>query len=129
MKAGDTWEFNSKEEMETFINHYESYRTQRQQLSSDNSQSYVIYLALTDGFIDPPRKADKSSLTGGISTKAKADAGLRAGKDGNGQKSVNLNTGIYVKAQADQNYTRQNDNRKGHEGEHTDTVKYSGSIS
>ena len=42
VKAGDTWEFNSKEEMETFINHYESYRIQRQQLSSDNSQSYVI---------------------------------------------------------------------------------------
>ena len=129
VKAGDTWEFSSKKEMEAFVNHYESYRIQRQQFSSDNSQSYAIYLALTGGFIDPPRKADKSSLTGGISLKAKADAGLRAGKDGNGKKSVNLNTGIYVKPQADQNYTRQNDNRKGHEGEHTDTVKYSGSIS
>lgn len=129
VKAGDTWEFNSKEEMETFVNHYESYRIQRQQLSSDNSQSYVIYLALTGGFIDPPRKADKSSISGGISTKVKADAGLRAGTDGDGKKSVNLNTGIYAKAQADKNYTSQKDNRKGHEGEHTDTVKYSGSIS
>ncbi|WP_143222851.1 hypothetical protein, partial [Actinomyces oris] len=37
VKSGDTWEFNSKEEMETFINHYESYRIQRQQLSLDLS--------------------------------------------------------------------------------------------
>ena len=80
----------------------------------------MIYLAITDGYLDAPRKADKSSISGGISTKVKADAGLRAGTDGDGKKSVNLNTGLYAKAEASQTYTRQDDNRKGHEGEHTE---------
>ena len=128
VKAGDTWEFNSKEEMEAFVKHYKDYRFQQEQLSSGDL-SYMIYLTITDGYLDAPRKADKSSISGGISAKVKSDAGLRAGTDGDGKKSVNLNTGIYAKAQADKNYTSQKDNRKGHEGEHTDTVKYSGSIS
>jgi hypothetical protein len=114
--------------MEAFVKHYKDYRFQQEQLSSGDL-SYMIYLTITDGYLDPPRKADKSSISGGISAKVKADAGLRAGTDGDGKKSVNLNTGIYAKAQADKNYTSQKDNRKGHEGEHTDTVKYSGSIS
>lgn len=128
VKAGDTWEFNSKDEMEAFVKHYKDYRFQQEQLSSGDL-SYMIYLTITDGYLDAPRKADKSSISGGISTKVKADAGLRAGTDGGGKKSVNLNAGIYAKAQADKNYNTQKDNRKGHEGEHTDTVKYSGSIS
>ena len=41
VKAGDTWEFNSKEEMEAFVKHYKDYRFQQEQLSSDNSMSYM----------------------------------------------------------------------------------------
>ena len=128
-QKGDTWEFESKEDMEKFIAHYREYRAQQDTLKmSPTSALYAISLSWSNSWVEPPRKADKSSLSDGISGKAKADAGLRAGTDGNGKKSVNLNTGVYVRAQAGSNYTRQNDNRKGHEGEHTETVAYSGSI-
>lgn len=128
-QKGDTWEFNSEAEMEAFIAHYRDYRAQQDTLKMrPDSIYYALSLSWSDKWVDPPRKADKSSLSEGISKKIKTDAGLRAGKDGNGKKSVNLNTGVYVKAQSDSNYTRQNDNRKDHKGEHTETVAYSGSI-
>ena len=128
VKKGDTWEFKSEAEMNAFIKQFQDYRNHQRRLSSDTTGAYAMYLSLWGKWPEPPQKSDRSSFSFDISGKAKAEGGARAGKDGDGKKSVNLNTGLYAKAEAGQTYTRQDDNRKGHEGEHTDTVTYSGSI-
>ena len=128
VKAGDTWEFNSEQEMKAFLKDYEAYRIQQMQITNDTSGGYALYLALSNGWLEPPRSSDKTSISGGFQAKANGNAGARLGKDTDTDSSVDLNIGLYAEAKAGKEYARQTDRRKGHEGEYTDTVTYSGSI-
>ena len=58
------------------------------------------------------------------------DAGLRVGKDNEetGEKSTNLNAGLYAKASHGESATLTFDHRPGHEGEYSLTTTYEGTI-
>jgi hypothetical protein len=128
VKKGDTWEFDSEADMDAFLKQLSDYRTQQSELRNMQTGFYAMYLTSSGKWVNAPRNSDKSSLSVDISGKVGMDGGLRVGNDEDGKKSVNLNSNIYIKTQVGQNYTHQKDNRKGHEGEYTDTISYSGSI-
>ena len=130
VKGGDTWNFDSEEEMNAFINQYNEHRMQQQMLASEGGAGYALYLWMTDGYVSPPRTADKRSTTLKVEGKANFDAGLRVGKDDpkTGDQSVNLNAGLYAQASLSGAYTHTKDLRPGHENEFSETVTYSGSI-
>lgn len=127
VSLGDTWEFESEDEMQEFIDEYNAYRAQQQALANDSGGGYAIYLTLSDGYLDPPRGADKTAVSGKVEVGASGKVGLQMGV-GNGKDPKGLNEGLYGKAKVGEEYSRQYDRRKGREGEFTETIKYSGSI-
>ena len=128
IKSGDTWEFGSEEEMNAFIKGYEEYRFNV--LRSRFDPFYAGYTLFTGDYPKPPRPADKTSLTFKAEALANGDAGLRLGKDNKetGEKSLNLNAGVYAKASGSKSFTRTEDHRPGHEGEYSLTYGYEGTI-
>ncbi|SDN10433.1 hypothetical protein [Actinomyces ruminicola] len=125
VSVGDTWNFDSEEGMQQFIDDYYAYRMQQQQLADPNAGGgYAIYLLLSDGYVDPPRAADKTTVSGKIQGSVAGKFGAGIG----GDKQTGLDIGTYGKASVGTQYSRQNDNRPGHEGEFTETIAYSGSL-
>lgn len=128
VNLGDTWDFDSEEEMKQFIDNYNAYRLQQQQLANpDSGIGTAIYLWITGGYVDPPRAADKTSIAGKVEGSVTAKLGLQMNQ-GDGSDPKGLNVGAYGKAKVEGEYSRQTDRRPGHEGEYTETIKYSGSI-
>jgi len=128
VKSGDTWEFDSEEEMQTFIDDYSTYRIQQQNLSRKTGLDYAFYLRSIDNANPPPRSADKTSVGGGFTGKGNVTAGARFGEDTDTDRSFNPNIGVHADVSGEDSHTRQTDHREGHEGEYTDTTTYSGSI-
>ena len=133
--AGDTWIFESKPEMDAFVQQLNAYRIQQQNLTASGVagmgiSGYPAYLALTDGFVDPPRAPDQRSTTIKVDGKVNANWNARVGTDNpvTGQESVNTGVGTYVEGQLGQSMTTKRDHRPGHKGEFTETVSYSGSF-
>lgn len=128
VNMGDTWNFDSEAEMQQFMDDYSAYRMQQQQLADPyGGAGYSIYLLLSDSFVDPPRAADKTTVAGKVDASVTAKLGLQM-NPGDGSDPKGLNIGAYGKAKVGGEYSRQSDKRKGHEGEYTETIKYSGSI-
>lgn len=126
-KVGETWEFDSEEEMNSFVDQYRDYHDRLKTVADPLHAGYAL---LTGSWPQPPRHAEKTSYTlksGGL---VNADAGLRSGKDNKEtkEKSVNPNVGLYAKASYDKSLTVTKDHRPDHEGEYSLTTTYEGTI-
>ena len=126
-QVGDTWEFGSEEDMNSFIEQYEKYNTR---LTNLGNPFYAGYALLSGTWPQPPRHAEKTSWTVKSGALVNGDAGLRVGKDNEdtGEKSTNLNAGLYAKASHGEAATLTFDHRPGHEGEYSLTTTYEGTI-
>lgn len=131
IKGGDTWKFDSEEDMSAFIAQYNEYRTQNQILVSPGGGGYALYLALTDGFVSPPRAPDSRSVTLDQEVALSGEAGVRARrKNGAASKGdVDPNLGVDVGASANRTWVRTDDLRPEHVAEYSLTMAYSGKIS
>lgn len=133
VKSGDSWEFDSKEEMEQFINNYKEYKKQQAVMSVPGvNKVYEAYKQLDGGLAAPPRSPDFSGHDVKVSADGNADAGVRTkgkqkGKHSDKDRSRNLNAGVYLEAEGGNTWSEKTDNRKGHEGERVTTVSYEGS--
>lgn len=133
VKSGDSWEFDSKEEMEQFINNYKEYKKQQAVMSVPGvDKVYEAYKQLGDGLAEPPRSPDFSGHDVKVSADGNAEAGVRTngkpkGKHSDKDRSRDLNAGVYLEAKGGHTWSEKTDNRKGHEGERVTTVSYEGS--
>lgn len=126
LKQGDSWEFSSKEEMDNFINEYNTYNTDRQLMLQDSPMEYIN--SERSGTLPGiSRTPDKTSTSIKMSAEDNVDFGLRSGHEDD-DDYFNPNIGFYTKASVGDEFARENDHRKDHEHEHTDTITYSGSL-
>ena len=128
VKGGDTWEFDSEEEMNAFIQQYQEYGAHMSRAAYD--PMYAEYAQISGNHPALPRGADKTSTTFETEGHANGDVGLRFGHDNEdlGEEAFNPNAGVFAKATASTTYTRTEDHRSGHEGEYSLTYGYEGSI-
>ncbi|WP_127842992.1 hypothetical protein [Actinomyces wuliandei] len=123
ISVGDTWEFDTQEDAQAFIENLEKYRVQRDMALYDTTGATLAYQSMNpDKVASPPPDPDKTrrSVEVGMGVKAKAKANPG---DGGGPGA-----GAYVEASLAGSVVREDDHREGHEGESTETVTYSGSI-
>ncbi|QPL05011.1 hypothetical protein [Actinomyces respiraculi] len=126
-RIGETWEFDSEEEMNSFVDQYRDYHDRLRMVADPLRAGYAL---LTGSWPQPPRHAERTSYTLKTGSLANGDAGLRFGKDNEEtkEKSVNPNVGLYAKASYDKSLTVTRDHRPDHEGEYSLTTTYEGTI-
>lgn len=128
VKSGDTWEFDSEEEMQSFLEDYRKYRIQKGQTNDHYGTGSTFFPSLAGGVAGPPAGADMSSISNGVNIKGKGESGFRTGEDKEESESFNPNIGVHAELSGGESQSHKTDHREGHEGEYTDTVTYTGSV-
>ncbi|QTE29962.1 hypothetical protein [Pengzhenrongella sicca] len=86
---GDTWEFDDAAQWDDMKDDLDSYLLQQVQLKNDSSGGVSFWLAISNGFVDPPKDPKVSYGKIGIEAALEASVGvqLNAGIDTDGKKT------------------------------------------
>lgn len=118
--VGDTWVFEDEQQWLDMKQDLDDYLLQQVQIQNagEGAVGLHLYLALTDGYLDPPRAAEQTTTTMKLDASVEGQLGLRdtiPGQDGAQGLELDPNIGAYAEGQLAEDVVVTRNSRTGEE--------------